>query len=146
MKMIDLVDVGTLTKAEAEKQISAGWTEGVVYRGMNVFDTLYDNGSIWVATEKFLPESNQECYLGYIAEQDRFVVGFDTWPVEDEHCDGCNCSVSEEGSASVLSFTLTLQGKIENMQPVSGMESMFYSYNWKKLKELHPSLYDIRLD
>jgi hypothetical protein len=143
--VIDVANIGNLAHEEAEKQISAGWTEGVMYRGLNIFDVVYNNGAIFSAAEPFIPEENQECYLGYIAEQDRFVVGFDTWPFDEAECCG-PATDPDPGKQSVLFFHLTPKGDIISVTPVPDMDRMFYARNLKKLHELYPSLYDIRLD
>lgn len=142
---VEITEIGKLDKIDAEKLISLGWTEKVCYHGFNLFRALYEFGAVFEERiTQHIPNENQECYLGYIADQDRFLIGFDTWPFDDDP-DG-TMEESDEGSYSVVKFQLSPTGYIHDIHPVEGMEPMFYKNNWKKLKELHPSLYDIRLD
>lgn len=147
---MDLLEIGNLTRAEAEKRIGDCWGDispnGVMYRGNNVFSVLYDEGDIFEVAEPFIPEDNQESYLGYLADEDRFIVGFDTWPREEAEYDHLGCYESEDTKVSALFFKLTPEGKITSVEPVPGMGPMFYDGNKEKLEKKYPSLYHIRLD
>lgn len=140
---VELTKLDSYSKDEAEKLISAAWTEGVEYRGLNIYKVLYTTDAIWQESiTRHIPDDHQECYLGYIADEDRFLVGFDTWPFEG---DGY-CEEADEGSYSVVSFKLHPSGFLTNIEPVPEMEPMFYKNNRRVLRERHPTLYDIRLD
>jgi len=143
---IETVELTTATgsREEIEAKINDCWADGIRYKGLDVFQALYANndgedGVYHPNILRHLPGDDfqqhyQECYLGYLADQDRFLVGFDTWPEEDED------------TYSVFSFKLTDAGKVTQVEPVPGMEPTFYRNNWKALKERYASLYDIRLD
>jgi hypothetical protein len=140
-----MLELRNITDSTPKNAASLAWVD-VTYDGASVFEVVYQSDAIWEATAELVTEENQECYLGYITDQDRFIVGFDTWEAED---DGFGWRDPDKGNkASVLSFVLH-QGKIIDVRSVSGMNPMFYGTGNSNLKMLHerfPTLFDIRLD
>lgn len=66
------------------------WTKGVMYKGMNVYHTVYEDSKLEadiiasIKRESGLPiTSDQESFLAYNFEADTFIMGFDIW-WEDE--------------------------------------------------------------
>lgn len=149
--------------------VSDAWTEGVFYKGVNVFDNLYSDRILekladfieigetmegedyeeenedgeydWVEGESYTKDG-QEVYLGYVPSEDAFISGWDTW--------------NPEGSSEAIMFTYDVDAQeiTGNMEVVAGSSSsIFYSPGtmgkpsvYKGLKNLYPDIIDIRLD
>lgn len=84
------VDLETFTGKSIPHQ---AWPDGVTYKGLNVYKTIYDGGeaehqihdAINEVKEDFESEKDdgrfdmQESYLGYSPSRDLFIQGYDGW-------------------------------------------------------------------
>jgi hypothetical protein len=146
-RTIELLDLSSdLRNKDTRAWISEAWPHAITYRGVDVMDAAYGRGfELQAELEKLLPESNQECYLGYVLAGDFFIVGFDAWADSDEW-------TGEELDApvdNVFSFRVTPARRRVAHSPIDDMNNMFYANkceNLKKLRERFPSLIDLRLD
>lgn len=87
---VEIVEI-TSTPAPSRDKISDAWVDGLEYKGLNVFSTVYEdqnNQSILDEEVKGLnvmvdaTKDNfevQECYLGYSPSKDEFIMGYDGW-------------------------------------------------------------------
>lgn len=161
---VEITDDGVNREA-----VSDAWTEGVFYKGVNVFDHVYadkilekiadfieigetmegepyeeedENGDIEEFEGESYTKDGQEVYLGYVPSDDVFISGWDTW--------------NPDGSSEAVMFTYDVdeQDITGNMEVVAmSYKSMFYSpgtmgkpSTYKELKKLFPDIIDIRLD
>lgn len=117
-------------------ELSDAWPDGVLYNGLSIFEVIYnDDDCIKDTFGKKLCEDWQECYLGYVKDEDFFVMGFDTWPDRGEKRN------------NIFSFEMTASGRIKNVSIMATNGRMFYSdKNLSTLHEEYPSLVDVRLD
>lgn len=107
----------------------------VTYLGTYIFDLIYnDDHAIPKAFGHWLCSEWQECYLGYIADGECFVIGFDTWPD------------AGESDYNVFRFSIS-HGTIHAVEPIDVPGRMvYYDRQLPVLHAMYPSLIDLRLD
>lgn len=133
------------------------WTEGVMYKGHNVFKLVYtDEPEALGKAEDGMKEDCednddrldfQESYLGYSPSKDIFIQGYDGWLTEDHGGDDeedTNCS-------PYIEFTVNDAGKItvkNSGHDYGNNRQMWYgtSGGLKVAHAKYPDLLDIRLD
>lgn len=148
------IDVTQNPKRDA---VSDAWPDGVVYKGVNIFKTVYDSdlSDRFQAMLKKAAEGEgivgfdaQESFLAYIPSRDTFVMGFDTWgePTsdnEDEHGNAANVP-------HVVAFKMDEQGQVLNAKVWAHVPGrMVYNHRAGAYGYLHkqfPDIVDIRLD
>lgn len=147
------------------------WTDGVMYKGMNVYKTIYDGGpaeeqlaaEINKLEENFVINGNeldaQECYLGYSPSRDLFIQGYDGHGTirDDDNYGGDEDDEDEPGGdeeytcSPYIIFRLNDKGSIrvqDHGEDYSDREQMWYGKEGG-LKRAHKNfsdLIDIRLD
>lgn len=124
----------------------AAWPD-VTYRGVSIVMDIYD--AIEKETRKKLRKSVgsfQECYLGYNAKDDTFVIGYDIWD---------QATISEEiGGAyfhvqvGVNEKALTVQVKefYHRLNHPSKKKGLFYQQEYEEVHRVFPKILDLRLD
>jgi hypothetical protein len=159
-------DATIADKKQFERVISKAWSDGVVYKGENVFELVYNSG-LSSHLEKELEDSNksdfdltyydsQESYLGYLPSEDAFVMGFDTWaevknPYFDEYDEEGEYEnepeTEHEVVPNVVMFTAE-GGGVKDYNILSQFVGMMYTgtKSYDQLHKTYPDLVDIRLD
>ena len=151
--MIELTDIQS--KAEAEPAISAAWPAEPHYRGKSVFESIYGYGQMpsdgrsieaAVVEADLLPDEYQECYLGYLPEEDAFVIGFDAWASEDEWEDSSD-------RYGIFKVKVHADGTMGVVTPIEAYGcGMFYGTGpgresrYAELRRDFPGLINMRLD
>tara|TARA_Y100001935_G_scaffold227488_1_gene205830 strand:+ start:329 stop:754 length:426 start_codon:yes stop_codon:yes gene_type:complete len=134
---MELTDIkaDNLDRQVVEQQVSQAWPDGVLYHGASIFGLAYVSGEVENACrEKGLPDECQECFLGYQPSTDRFLMGFDVWPGEEEYL------------PSAYWFSMDADtGKASNFEPLRGLDNLFYK-SYPELQQKHPDLIGVRLD
>jgi hypothetical protein len=126
-----------LTEATgSHEELCESWPDGVLYNGQSIFEIVYnDHSFIGDTFADELCSQWQECYLGYVKDEDFFIVGFDTWPD------------SGETRNNIFRFELTATGRPRGVEVLGSNGRMFYSdKNLSTLHTAYPSLIDVRLD
>lgn len=121
-------------RALTQEEISDLWPD-VWYKGECCFD-FYGYDAIARAIEHHITKANQECYMGYDPDSDRFFMGFDTWPSEGE------------GWQNIISWQYNQEYGVYDVKPVGSCARLMYGC-YGALAELHdryPNLLDLRLD
>jgi len=150
------VEVIELTQFDGKEIPHAAWPKGVTYRGLNVFDLIYDaRPATLTAAESVLKNSRsyshvdfQEVYLGYDPKRDVFVQGYDGWISEqDEYGNGEDSNASpyitfqvRDGQVKVITKGLFM-GSPDNLWYDRGAHGGLQAARYK-----FPDLIDIRLD
>lgn len=152
------------------------WPNGVMYKGMNVYKTIYDGGPAESQLAKEMDKvvedfdgklTMQESYLGYSPSRDIFIQGYDGWAtVEDtgydhemEGGDEHDMQEMDHNCSPYVVFRLTETGSIkvqDEGSDYSNGEEMWYGGGQNRtgrggggLKRAHKNfsdLIDIRLD
>jgi len=81
-----------LTNFTGKRIPSEAWTEGVLYRGFNVYKLVYDGpeeatlaGAMGGVKDRFDGSLEfQESYLGYSPSKDVFILGHDGWATTED--------------------------------------------------------------
>lgn len=123
--------------------------EDLVYNGVEFFNSIYMQKLVVFASEKLnIGELGQECYLGYVPEQDLFISGWDTW--EDECYDeeeqlyaNGSGDKTPEGCVALIKF---INDEFIVIDTLGYGGEKFYKNKYKQMKEKYPTLIDIRLD
>jgi len=146
----EITDAKNFSKEEAQRKVNEHYHDRLTYKGQEFFDTIYVNRIIPAADDVLeVGRNGQECYLGYVADLDQFISGWDVSYLEDEDEDEDDCPRSEstdpQGNwvlVAVLPVGLTTH-------EIGGC-GLFYSSaiisDYDKLHRNFPSLIDIRLD
>ncbi len=143
-------------KPDVESDISKAWPAEPHYRGKPVFEAIYGyhggflkkNPGIEEAVQdtEYLPDSYQECYLGYVPSQDAFIIGFDAWEHEDE--DGYG--ESSEPHYGVFKVKVHADGTMGTVKPLEAYGCQcFYggpSKNYDRVRKDFPDIINMRLD
>ena len=116
-----------------QEQVSDLWPD-VYYKGNCCFG-FYDDHYMLKAMGEHLPSEQQECYLGYDKNNDKFIVGFDVW-LDDEDATFKN----------VLTFSCDSAGNLHHFAPHGDYGRMFYNDAYQSLHDEFPNLIDLRLD
>jgi hypothetical protein len=158
-----------ITQKPDRNAISAAWPQGVMYKGVNVFNAVYDS-DLADRFQQMLAQSArgeeidnfdaQESFLGYVPSKDLFVMGFDTWgdsqssSYDDEDTEDMSSDdLDEHGAAAnipnLVAFRLNEQGQVAKALvwghiPGRMMYGSGGTYNY--LKREYPDMIDIRLD
>jgi len=115
-----------------EAQISDHWPN-VLYRGQDVMDLMYDDKTMEIAEDAISYElgeefEGQESYLGWVPDQDVFIMGFDVW-----------------GDAGMTAGIVTLDPRGRVIKTDLGGDGMYPSGR-RIVKKQHPSILELRLD
>lgn len=130
------------TPEEFSEYLQRFWHEHITYRGKEFFDSIYIEQIVPLAERHIWCDCKQESYLGYLASDDIFVSGWDTW-VDDDWDEARNVVFIRFNQESEK-FELCRDSKFLNMDYRGKMYSRFGMY--PQLKIDFPNLLDIRLD
>jgi hypothetical protein len=143
---------------QAEDKIRKHYHDDLTYHGVEFFETVY-MGAIIAAAAKALDVTrfDQECYLGYLPDDDVFISGWDTVGSEDEDDDDVYSDKKNEALGSFVILKpidggFTRFVKFENEGVGGEVGKGFYDRRlgrvstYKALKKEFPNLVDIRLD
>ena len=152
------------------------WTDGVMYKGMNVYKTIYDGGNaekqiadaMATVVDRFDGKLDmQEVYLGYSPSRDLFIQGYDGWATitdtnydydPDDEDSGDEEEEQDHNCSPFIIFRLNDKGSIrieDSGSDYSNTDNMWYSAGrsggngLSGLKRAHKNfsdLIDIRLD
>ena len=162
-----VVDLETFTGKTIPHE---AWTDGLAYKGMNVYQTIYDGGEagrqIHDSMDDLVSSFNgklemQESYLGYSPSRDIFIQGYDGWAtVETDNYDhdpddedSGDETMDEDYSCSpYIIFKLKEDGSIKIVEREADYgddQQSWYNRSGGGLKRAHKNfsdLIDIRLD
>ena len=167
-RLTEATNTVELTAFDGDTIPHSAWTDGVMYKGMNVFDTVYKNRPAalthiekhWKAVggNHITKVDFQEVYLGYSPSKDAFVQGYDGWGVEEIDYD--NDEYEDVNISPYIVFKLDDQGKVKILRSglfLGSIDSMWYSRSsinisgnaksgYDAAHKIFPDLIDIRLD
>lgn len=145
-----------------QQQVREAWTENLLYKGENVYKTVY-GGGIAKRAEEYLGKYNdsqriddfdsQESYLGYVPDDDVFIQGFDTWAADNDSeypeqrnldDDGDHYDTEEAETYNTVMYRIK-DGKVGKFF-IGGPGRMMYPKTLRHLHSAYPSIIDIRLD
>jgi hypothetical protein len=137
-------------KKQFDRLVNDGWTSKVEYRGENVFELVYgDELRDFLEREmrdyhedKDRDFDGQESYLGYIPNEDAFVMGWDLWVSENDYYGG---QEQIEDAENMMFFTLE-GGGIRDNHVISEGHGHMYPSGYRALHAMYPSIVDVRLD
>lgn len=143
----------------------SAWTDGVMYRGLNVYNTVYEGkgektieAAIRLLKADFDGDLDyQESYLGYSPSKDLFIQGYDGWMEEDnpEYDEDDENSNEDETTRTNCSpavfFTISDEGAIQIVSSdidVGSGGKMWYGKGGglAAMHRKYSDLIDIRLD
>ena len=113
-----------------EAQISDAWPN-VLYRGQDVMDLMYDDRTMAAAEDALAPDGyfeGQEAYLGWVPDQDVFIMGFDVWD-----------------DAGMMAGIVTLDPRGRVIKSDLGGNGMYPSGR-KIIRKRYPNILELRLD
>jgi len=146
-----------LTTFKGNRIPHEAWPHGITYRGMNVYNTVYE-GEVDAELASKIKEMQddfdgkldvQESYLGYSPSKDLFVQGYDGWFTIDAHDEDED---DEHGNCSpYIVFGLSDEGApvhITDGEDISPLGKTWYGKGggMEGAKRRYPDLIDIRLD
>ena len=127
-----------LSDNPSREEVSAGWPNGVTYRGENVFEKFYKSpskGAVdaeqWIRDEGY---DGQEVYLGYDPQSDMFVMAFDAFYEEDGM------------GGEMESIAVLMSPGAEARETITVVPGPFYPRGHKAVKTAMPQIIDVRLD
>lgn len=143
-----------LTTFKGKTVPHAAWTEGLTYKGHNVYKIVYDDRprALEAAEERLKQRDNdgdldyQEVFLGYSPSEDLFIQGYDGWLSDPDNGHTDNCS-------PFILFKIMPNGSVKVTD--AGIDFEYVGAMWYGRKhpggyaavhKKYPDLIDIRLD
>jgi len=158
-------------KKDFDRAVNDKWVDGVEYRRQNVYEMIYKSDLSGFLQKELFSElhekyeihslDGQESYLGYVASEDTFVMGWDLWAEvkneyyawQDDDDEGEEEYYQEETIENMMMFTIecTEDGDCgpEDWHMVDIPAGRMYGpkpNGYKAIHELYPSIVDVRLD
>ena len=127
---VELTDVGDYDEAA----ISNAWPDKVFYNGESVFETFYSDAAMndaWSFVEDQGYDDGQEAYLGYDPNSDKWLMGFDVFPMRGDTMEG---------------LVIELDGSGRPLDVMGGFPGGMYPAGLRGVKKSFPSIVNVRLD